>query len=125
MVLPPAERISRLVAQQTTFTGPVPHPELFRKYGEVVPDAPDRILKQFELDSGHAREIADKAIEAQKADIRRAQWMAWSLVMAGFVASTVLAIFNQPWVAGVIAGTTLMGVLTAYLGRDSSSTNKE
>lgn len=73
--LPPAERISRLVAQQTTFAGPIPHPEIFRKYGEVVP--------------------------------------------------TVLAILNQPWVAGVIAGTTLIGVLSAYLGRNGPSTNKE
>lgn len=42
------------------------------KYGEVIPDAPERILRVFEEDSRHARDIAVAALNAQKADNKRA-----------------------------------------------------
>lgn len=52
------------VVNHTSFTGPIPHPEIFREYGEIIPDAPERILRVFEDDSKHVRDMQINALEA-------------------------------------------------------------
>lgn len=36
------------ISQTTVTTGPIPSPDIFKAYGEVLPDAPDRILRMAE-----------------------------------------------------------------------------
>jgi len=43
------ETIRREIHQISHFSGPLPPPEQFQKYGSVLPDAPDRILAMAEL----------------------------------------------------------------------------
>jgi uncharacterized membrane protein len=97
------------------FNGPIPHPDIFKKYGEVVPDAPERILRVFEEDSKHSREIQAKALEAQKCDNRRVHWMAWSLIAGGYVMSVVFAMMNKDWLSGIVLTTTIVGTVTGFL----------
>lgn len=111
----PADRVRAVVAKHTSFEGPIPHPEIFRLYGEVVPDAPERILRTFEADSLHAREIQSAALEAQKSDNRRVHWMAWSLIAGGYVLAALFAYWGKDWLAGIILGTTLLGTITGFL----------
>ncbi len=66
------EQRGKQVLSQSHFTGPIPHPDIFKSYGEIVPDTPERILTVFEKDSQAARDLPIKAIEAQKEDNRRA-----------------------------------------------------
>ena len=61
---PVAERVRQMV-QLSSFKGPIPSPEIFAKYGEVVPGSPERILKVFEEDSRHARDIQMAALQAK------------------------------------------------------------
>jgi len=111
---PPVERIQGIVAQQH-FSGPIPHPDIFRQYGEIIPDAPERILRVFEDDSKHARNIAFAALNAQKDDNRRAHWMAWSLIAIGMGLVAFLAYIGKDILAGVVAGSTLVAVATGFL----------
>jgi uncharacterized membrane protein len=119
-----AERVSnttdfeqqiKQVLSQSHFAGPIPHPEIFKLYGEIIPDAPERILSVFEKDSQAARDLPIKAIEAQKEDNRRAHWMAWSLVMSAFGLSVVFAMMDKDWLSGITLGTTLVGIVTGFL----------
>ncbi|MGX2031913.1 MULTISPECIES: DUF2335 domain-containing protein [Methylocaldum] len=110
----PAERIQSVVSQQH-FSGPIPPPEIFRQYGEIIPDAPERILRVFEDDSKHAREIAFAALNAQKGDNRRAHWMAWSLITIGMCLVAFLAYIDKDILAGVVAGSTLVAIATGFL----------
>lgn len=111
----PESRIAQLVAQTTSFSGPLPHPEIFNRYAEVIPDAPERILKVFEDDSKHARDITTLALEVQRDDNRRAHWMAWSLVIAGFMLSAVFALKDKDTLAGIALGSTLVAIVTGFL----------
>ena len=109
----PEQRVSQLVSHQS-FSGPIPHPEIFRKYGEIIPDAPERILQVFEDDSRHVRAIQFAALNAECRDNRRAHWMAWSLIFAGFVLVAFLAWLGKDWLAGVALGTTLAGTIAGF-----------
>lgn len=112
---PVAKRVTELTAQHSSFEGPIPHPEIFRQYGDVIPDAPERILKVFEDDSAHAREIQTAALLAQKGDNHRVHWMAWSLIASGYGLSALFAHWDKDWLAGIILSSTLLGTITGLL----------
>ena len=61
-------RESQVIAEQHTSLriSPLPPPEDFAKYKEIMPDLPERIVKQFEEDSITARELQK---ERQTAEI--------------------------------------------------------
>jgi uncharacterized membrane protein len=122
--IPVEQRVKQVVAHHAHFQGPIPHPDIFRKYGEIVPDAPERILRVFEDDSKHARDIQVAALEAQKADNGRVHWMAWSLIMGGYILSVVFAAFDKDTLSGIILATTLTGTITGFIQSRSSHDKK-
>lgn len=103
------------VVTNSRFEGPLPHPDIFKRYSETIPDAPERILKQFEEDSAHVRNMQSKALEAQKQDNSRVHWMAWSLIIGGYFLSAFFAYFDKDWLAAIILGTTLGGTIIGFL----------
>lgn len=111
----PEQRIEQTLSQSSHFSGPIPHPEIFKLYGEIIPDAPNRILTVFEEDSKFARDLPLKALEAQKEDNRRAHWMAWSLVIVSFMLSLAFACMGKDYLSGIVLGTTLVAIITGFL----------
>lgn len=103
------------VVNHTSFAGPIPHPEIFREYGEIIPDAPERILRVFEDDSKHVRDMQVNAPEAEKQDNKRVHWMAFCLIISGFVLSAFFAWIDKDWLSGTILATTLGGTITGFL----------
>lgn len=122
---PIGERIQSITAQRTTFNGPIPHPEIFRKYGEVVPDAPERILKVFEEDSRHVRDIEVAALNAQKGDNKRVHWMAWSLIIGGYILALTFAYLDKDTLAGLVLTTTLAGTIVGFFQNRQEQKNRE
>jgi uncharacterized membrane protein len=108
------EGVRQVVAAQT-FSGPLPHPDIFRKYGEVIPDAPERILRVFEEDSRHVREIGKTALDAAKGDNRRSHWMAFVLIALGLILTGWLAYLGRDVLAGIVATGTLTGTIAGFL----------
>ncbi len=109
------EKRTQALVNHTQFEGPLPPPEIFRKYGEIIPDAPERILRVFEEDSTHARDIQIRALEAQVQDNRRVHWMAWTLIIFGFVLSAFFAWIDKDILAGTLLASTLAGTITGFL----------
>lgn len=60
----PNEENRVVVHQSTSFSGPLPPPEILRRFDEVVPGAAERIIKMAEEQSGHRRELEKKVIES-------------------------------------------------------------
>jgi len=111
---PGNEKIHAVVTN-SSFEGPLPHPDIFKRYSETIPDAPERILYQFEEDSAHIRNMQSKALEAQKQDNKRVHWMAWSLIFGGYLLSAFFAYFDKDWLSAIILGTTLGGTIIGFL----------
>lgn len=122
--MPVEKRMAKMVAQHASYEGPIPPPEIFRQYGEIIPNAPERILKVFEEDSKHVRDIEMGALNAQKADNKRIHWMAWSLVMTGFILSAVFAYMNKDLLAGAILTTTIGAIAYSFLNGEKDKTSE-
>ncbi len=45
-----------------SYSGPLPHPEILRRYNEIIPGSAERIFSQFESQSAHRRALEMKVI---------------------------------------------------------------
>lgn len=81
------EKVRNIIALHSVHmerhTGPLPHPKLFAQYGEVLPDAPERILRMAEKEQDHEHLKEMKQVEG---DEKRANW---GLGMGFFIFTTV------------------------------------
>ncbi|WP_273483568.1 DUF2335 domain-containing protein [Desulforamulus ruminis] len=112
------------IAAQESFSGPIPPPEVFRRYGEVVSDAPERILRVFELESEHTRNMQRICLEAEIARDKRAQWMAFA-VMSAALGVTIFAIRYGDIPTGIISAlaTLFFALRVLFIKKDTNESN--
>ena len=109
-----------------TFKGPLPPPEMLARYNQLCPGFAERILQLAEREAENRHtleqtqtEIAAKDIPAAREETKRGQWMSFVITIVAFISAVVCACINQPWVAGVIAGATLVSVVSTIMRRKS------
>lgn len=107
-------------------------PEVLRKYSQMVPDAPERVLAVFEKNSETERalqeasiaqhrsgsDIQAKALSYQAADNKRRDWMAFGIIIAGLVASGVFAYLKTEWLSGVTLVAIIGYAVAGYLQKN-------
>lgn len=106
------------------YSGPLPHPEHFARFDQVVPGAAQTILDMSKAEQAHRHEWEMKALGAQVSDTKRGQWLA-AFVAAALVGGGVYcATIDQPWVAVVMVGTSLVGACAMFInGRKRQNAN--
>ncbi len=117
-----AQQIVEIVRYTEMYSGPIPPPNFLKGYQDVIPDAPERILKM-------AENIQAAQIEGQREIIKQngmniansfkanksSQIFAFILIVLLIVAGIVLTITGHDAVGGVIFGTTIIGVATVFI----------
>jgi uncharacterized membrane protein len=101
-----------VLRQSQTFSGPLPPPEMLRKFDEVVPGAAERIIKMAEEQSAHRKDLEKKVIES---DISRSKWwqvLGFVIAIVGLIASAYIAIYGNA-IAGSVLG---VGTLASLVG---------
>ena len=102
--------------QQTTQTvQTIFDPDVLRRYKELVPDAPERVLAVFELNSATERHMSEGALAAQRADNRRRDWLAFTVIIGGMTTSAVLAYLDRPWLSGGALAAIIAYAVVGYL----------
>lgn len=84
------------------FVGPIPPPDLLQEYAQVDKFLPDRLVAMAEREQAirHVRE--DRQFEAGAASAKRAQICATLIALSAMCCSVPIAIWGNPWAAGVI-----------------------
>lgn len=95
--------------------GPLPPPQTLEHFRELVPDAPERIFAQWELEATHRRDYEKTALRAAISRERLGQLGAIAFAMAALGVTAYCAYLDRPWVAGVLGGGTITAVVTAFL----------
>jgi uncharacterized membrane protein len=101
-----------VLRQSQSFSGPLPPPEMLRKFDEVVPGAAERIIKMAEEQSAHRKDLEKKVIES---DISRSKWwqvLGFVIAIVGLIASAYIAIYGNA-IAGSVLG---VGTLASLVG---------
>jgi len=105
------------VVTRSEFSGPLPSPEAFMGYREVLPEAPDRILRMAEKEQDIRQEAIRGAIRNDRSRINRS-----TIVSLAIVAVAGLAFFfGYPWAAVPLG---LAGMLGALVRRLSDSLSR-
>ena len=109
-----------------SFSGPLPPPEILKKFDEVVPGAAERIIKMAEEQSTHRKDLEKKVIES---DIARSKWgqvLGFAIAIAGLATSTLIAIYGSAIAGGIIGVGTLASLVGVFMyGATTRSKERE
>lgn len=124
--LPPNKRVSatKILLKATKVTsshsGPIPSPDAFERYGNVLPSAPDRILKMAEKQLDHRIDVEKLAVRRQLNQSGVGQLLAFFIALGCIGASTWAAMNDHDTFAGILGGATVVGLVTVFIaGRNS------
>ncbi len=104
-----------VVHQSASFEGPMPPPAILEGYERLVPGAAERILAMAESDTKHQHSIELAALRAMENEVKRGQIFAFVIGLAALLASMFALYMGSPTVAGIIGGTTVVGLVSAFI----------
>lgn len=105
------------------WSGALPRPEDFGRYAEIVPDAPERILRMAEREQDHRISLESQIVPANIAAGRRGQWLGAGISLLALVLAAGATYVGAPWqVATAIVGVPVLSVarslVTAIRSKD-------
>ena len=98
-----------------SFSGPLPHPDILRKFNEIVPGSADRIIKMAEEQSSHRKDLERKVIDS---NISRSKWgqiLGFIIAIAGLAVSCIVAIYGNAIAGGIIGVGTLASLVSVFM----------
>ena len=107
--------VSQSHIQVQSFTGPLPHPDILKKFDEIVPGAAERIIKMAEEQSEHRRGLEKSVISS---DISRSKWgqiLGFFIAIGGLTASTLIAIYANAYIGGIIGFSALASLVGVFM----------
>lgn len=129
--LPPEKRKKILslvrtisIRQASMHSGPLPRPEDIEKYNMIIPDGAERIMREAELQSAHRRSMEIKVVDSDNKQSSKGQNYGLIIALVCIGGSILLGLMGQPWLGGVLATTTVIGLVTVYvLGKSAQFPN--
>ena len=110
--------------ESIAFSGPLPPPEVLKKFDEVVPGAAERIIKMAEGQFTHRVELEKKVINSDIDNSRKGQLFGFIIAIIGLVFSFILIIVGYQLVGGILGGTTLVALVSVFVYGTTSRRNE-
>lgn len=108
----------------TSYSGPLPPPEVLNGYNESVKDGAERIVKMAENQANHRISIESYSIKEELKQSSRGQLFGFVLGFLGLGLATLLAILGHDTIAGIFGATTIVGLVTVFVVGTRSSNNR-
>lgn len=110
----PAGRVEQIEFQQSV-SGPLPPPRMLEHYKAVQTDLPERIITLSEAESTHRHNLENKIVDNEARNTRRGQLMGLVVALCAFVIAGLAVVYKQPVAAGIIGGTTVVGLVGVFV----------
>ena len=98
-----------------TGSGPLPSAAALREYEQIAHGLPGRIADQFIAQGGHRRELEKKEADSGARRRDKGQTRAFWLALSGMAATTVLGVWGNPVLAGVVVIASVGGPAAAFV----------
>ena len=112
------------MVERKTFSGPLPAPEDFKAYQDVMADAPERILTMAEKQMAHRFECEKKIIGSRIRESRIGQIMAFIIAIFSIGIVCFLGYKGHNWLAGSITAI-IVGLASIFLFKKSKEEEKD
>ena len=99
----------------TAYRGPLPDPAMLAAYKAIEIDLPDRIVRMAEQNAATERRTTERSQTFSLVSDLFGRVAGLAFASGGLVAAVVLALHGHDTVAGVIGGTTIIGVVAALI----------
>lgn len=86
----PQESLAKFVITAQQFSGPLPPPEILRRYNETVPGCAERIIAMAERQGAHRQGLESKVINSNIINERMGMLLGFALCVAALSAGTYL-----------------------------------
>ena len=110
--------------QQTTIRGPLPPPEILQQYEVILPGMAERLVKAFEAQGDHRRDMDDKALSMNFRLARVGQVFAFILGLAALGCGTYLIATGHNAQGIAVVFGTIGSMVTAFLWTGRSSNRR-
>lgn len=117
-------RLVGAVAIMTSYTGPIPPPELLAQFNEIIPNGADRIMTMAEKQQEHRFGLEDKSLSANLKESGRGQIFGFVLVSLAILLA-VYMIFTGKTTEGTILIFGNIGSLLAVYLKSKSKQDKD
>lgn len=107
-----------------SYRGAYPPPEMLKAYNSALPDGAERIMVLVEQQSKHRIQLESQVIARQSKESSLGQKFGFIIALLGLGVSTLLSLTGHETVAGIIGGSTILGLTTAFIkGREQQKSN--
>ncbi|MBC7818737.1 MAG: DUF2335 domain-containing protein [Planctomycetaceae bacterium] len=106
---PSKPELARVIAA-SSFSGPLPPPQILQEYNRIVPGSANRIIAMAEKQADHRRRLETQVISSDVTNSRVGLICGLLIGLGGLVAATIIAIYGNPQ-AGVGMGFVTLGSL--------------
>ncbi len=96
-------------------SGPLPTPEDIKEYNDFIPNGAERIMKMAELEQEHRHRSDTFVLDVSAKEIRRGQNYGLTIGLFSIAACITLTVLGHPAVATAIFGTSLVGLVVAFV----------
>lgn len=118
----PAGNHTHISVQSHKWEAPLPPPSVLDEFNHVVPNGAERIVKAWELESDHRRQIEKTEQRSFYRDRLTGKVFALIFVMAALAVTAWCAYVGAEWLGMVIGGGTIASVVWAFIhGRKPKS----
>lgn len=107
--------VELMLSRTEEHSGPLPSPDYLERYDKIIPNGGERIMQMAEKQQNHRIKIENKVITSQSRQSVLGQIFGFILGIAGLASSTYLALNGQTTVAGIIGGTTVVGLVSVFV----------
>lgn len=103
---------------QTSFSGPLPHPDIITEYERVLSGSAERIFSMAEKEQAFRHITQNNAVTGAVTRDKRGQWMGFIVTLCVLLIATIFAYLGEIIFAATLIGVDLLGLTTVFvLGR--------
>ncbi|AFL85103.1 putative membrane protein [Belliella baltica DSM 15883] len=107
--------ISVTMIQERSHSGPLPDADTLIRYNSVIPEGADRIMKMAERQQEHRMSLETKVVNSQSKQSGLGQWFGLIIGLVGIGCGTFLAYSGETTVGGIIAGGTVVSLVSVFV----------
>lgn len=101
IIHPDGRRETVQISVSRSWSGALPRPEDFGRYGHVVPDAPERLLRMLEQEQQHRINMEQTLLPAEIRAGARGQLYGTMISLAALGLAALTSILGAPWEVSV------------------------
>lgn len=101
-------------AQQSSWSGPIPSPQILEAFNHVVPGSAEVIINAFHNQTNHRMEIEKMVISSNIKKESRGQLFGLAIAILGLSISGICIYFGHDLAGAALGGTTLVGLVSVF-----------